>query len=294
MMKHLGAIAGVLSLAVVAGAPAATASNAVDTSISEKADSWGAAADELGPAGSLWEPGFSAGLARKGAIDVSAADVTVRDGVATGGSTFAGGKYGSGGRSFDLVEKWGQTDWAADPQTDIRRLPVGTVTIRLGSPGMRIPVKATVFANCYTEALTGNAPVPTKSMRCTKDDVRKYGGTLRMTAKPASTMTGPGVTTLQIDSTGLTYAQLLRVASSLDQIAGTPSIEGSAQMRGMCAQMVDGKMSESQARAFAEANGFVLRVGSIDGQPQMVTKDFRPDRFTVDLVSGAVTGCSYG
>lgn len=294
MITRSGAIAGALALAAMVAAPAATASGSVDTSVSEKAESWSAAADELGPAGSLWEPAFTAGLSLKGAIDVSADGVTVANGMATGGSTFAGGKYGSGSRSFTLVEKWGPTEWAADPQTDIRRLPVGTVTVRLGEPGMRIPVKATVYANCYTEALSGNAPAPTKSMRCTKADVRKYGGTLRMTAKPASTMTEPGNTTLQIDSLGLTYAQLVRIASSLEQISGSPSIEGSAQMRGMCAQMVDGKMTEAQARSFAEANGFTLRVGSIDGQPQMVTKDFRPDRFTVDLVSGVVTGCSYG
>ncbi len=35
-------------------------------------------------------------------------------------------------------------------------------------------------------------------------------------------------------------------------------------------------------------------VGSIDGEPQAVTMDFREDRFTFDVVSGKVTGCSYG
>lgn len=294
VLSRAGMIGGALALAGLMVAPMASAADAVDTSVSEKARSWSAAADELGPAGSLWEPAFTAGLARKRAIDVAGNGITVANGVATGGSTFAGATYGSGDRSFTIVEKWAQTDWALDPQTDIRRLPVGTVTIRLGSPGTRIPVKATVYANCYTEALSGNAPAPTKSMRCTRADVAKYGGTIRMTAKPSSTMGDPGTTTLQIDSNGLTYAQLLRLASSLEQVAGAPDIEGSAQMRGMCAQMVDGRMSEDQARGFAEANGFVLRVGSIDGEPQILTKDFRPDRFTVDLVSGTVTGCSYG
>jgi hypothetical protein len=65
-------------------------------------------------------------------------------------------------------------------------------------------------------------------------------------------------------------------------------------MVGMCRQMTDGAMTEEQASAFAGANGYTLRVGSIDGQPQAVTMDYRPDRFTVALVSGVVTSCSYG
>jgi hypothetical protein len=69
---------------------------------------------------------------------------------------------------------------------------------------------------------------------------------------------------------------------------------GSAQMVGMCRQMVEGAMTVDQASAFAQSNGYTVRVGSIDGQPQAVTADYRPDRFTVSVVSGAVTGCTYG
>jgi hypothetical protein len=58
--------------------------------------------------------------------------------------------------------------------------------------------------------------------------------------------------------------------------------------------MVTGRMTAAQATAFAESNGYTARVGSIDGQPQAVTADYRPDRFTLDLVGGVVTGCTYG
>jgi len=65
-------------------------------------------------------------------------------------------------------------------------------------------------------------------------------------------------------------------------------------MVGMCRQMVSGGMTFDQAKAFAESNGYLARVGSIDGEPQAVTADYRPDRFTVDIVSDAVTACQYG
>jgi hypothetical protein len=41
-----------------------------------------------------------------------------------------------------------------------------------------------------------------------------------MTAKPPSTMTAPGNTTIHIESNGLTYEQLLKIAGSLQQVMG--------------------------------------------------------------------------
>ncbi len=66
-------------------------------------------------------------------------------------------------------------------------------------------------------------------------------------------------------------------------------------MVAMCRQMVDGSMTFEQAKAFAESNGYLARVGSIDGQPLAVTLDYRPDRFTLSIVANAVTPpCQYG
>lgn len=277
------------------GAAPAVAADPVDTSVRESVDTWQQAADTLGVAGSLWSPSFTAGLRLRGEIDVVGDGITVRRGAVTGGETFAGADYRAGrDRRLTIVQRWAQTQWAADPATDIRRVPVGRVMISLGEPGTQVRVPAMIYANCYTQALSGNAPAPAPSLRCSRADVRRHGGTLTMTARPASTMTGPGRTTLQIDTTGLTYRQLLRVASSLQQVAPTPSVAGSAQMRGMCAQMVEGAMSLDQAGAFAQASGYTVRPGTVDGQPLAVTTDYRPDRFTVTLARGAVTACTYG
>ena len=65
-------------------------------------------------------------------------------------------------------------------------------------------------------------------------------------------------------------------------------------MVAMCGQMVDGPMTSEKASAFAASNGYSMRVGNIDGEPQMVTMDFRWDRFTVSLVKDVVTSCTYG
>jgi len=291
-IRILVAIAVAAVLVPALGATPAVAAEAVDTAVEADVDTWQEAADALGPAGSVWSPSYTAGLKRRGPIDVVAEGITMKDGAVTGGSTFVGSTYGSGRTDkVTIAEKWAQTD--------IRRAPVGRVTVSLGDPGTKVDVPAKIYANCYTKALSGDAPPPPKSLRCTKADVRKYGGTLVMTARPSSTMGAPGRSTLQIDADGLSYKQLVRVASSLQQVPGDYSMDGlelvgSAEMRGICGQMVADRMSFDVAQAFAQQSGYSVRAGSIDGEGQAVTTDFRTDRVTVNLVGGVVTGCTYG
>jgi hypothetical protein len=169
------------------------------------------------------------------------------------------------------------------------------VRIPIGSPGTRIRVTATVLADCFAQPTDSSPKDIPAGFRCTRSDVLRTGGYLVMTARPPSTMTAPGTTSIVIRSTGLSYAQLVAVASSLQQVgASFGDGSGSAQMVGMCRQMVSAAMTFDQASAFAQSNGYTARVGTIDGQPQPVTADFRADRFTVSLVANAVTGCTYG
>jgi len=69
---------------------------------------------------------------------------------------------------------------------------------------------------------------------------------------------------------------------------------GSAEMRGICGQMVDGGMSFDEAVALAEANRYIARIVSIDGEFLMVTADFAPNRYGLSMTNGRVTGCSRG
>lgn len=287
------AASALVGMALAGGAAPATAAGAFD--IDTKVASWDAAAARLGTAGSLWEPQETADLARTRRVAVLADNLAFANGAATAGDTYAGTRYGTGKRGFWIDEKWADTGWAAEPVTSTSTAKVRNVRVRLGSPGTSIAVTARVYANCFEQPTDADpTPIPT-GFRCTRGDVLRSGGTLVMTARPPSQMTAPGTTSIVIRSTGLTFAELVAVARSLEQVAGsTGDGAGSAQMVGMCRQMVEQRMTFEQASAFAESNGYTARVGSIDGQPQAVTADYRPDRFTVATVSGAVTSCTYG
>jgi hypothetical protein len=286
-------VSATLIAATASSAPAWAADDGLD--MDTRVASWDLAAARLGTAGSLWEPQESGGLPRSRRIAVLADNLAFANGAVTAGDTFAGTRYGTAKRNFWIEEKWADTGWAAEPVTSTSTAKVRNVRVRLGSPGTSITVTARVYADCFEQPSDADpTPIPAR-FRCTRGDVLRSGGTLVMTARPPSQMTAPGTTSIVIRSTGLTFAELVSVARSLEQVAGsTGDGAGSAQMVGMCRQMVDQRMTFDQASAFAESNGYTARVGSIDGQPQAVTADYRPDRFTVSTVSGAVTSCTYG
>jgi len=283
-------LAGATAVAVAAPAHA-------DTDADTRVGSWDTAAATLGTAGSLWEPRWTADLARTTRIQVVADNLAFANGAVTAGDTAVSVRYGRGARSVWVAEKWADTGWAADPVFTTSTAKVETVTLRIGDPGMRTSITATVYANCYPQPENADpTPVP-KGYRCSRADVASTGGYLVMTARPASTMTAPGDTSVVLTSRGITFRELLRMARSVQQVAGAPTVAGSAQMVGMCRQMVDSRMDVATANAFAQSLGYILRLGSVDGAPLPVTADYRPDRFTVQVVggpTGTVTGCTYG
>lgn len=65
-------------------------------------------------------------------------------------------------------------------------------------------------------------------------------------------------------------------------------------MAALCDEMDAQGFSPEDATALAEKRGYVARVGSIDGEGQPLTKDFRPDRFTFAVSGGIVTACTFG
>ena len=214
---------------------------------------------------------------------------------AIAGDTYAGTRYGTQRRGFWIDEKWADTGWAAEPVASTSTAKVRSVRVRLGSPGTSTTVTAQVYADCFVQPTAADPKRIPAGFRCSRGDVLRTGGTLVMTARPPSQMTAPGTTSIVIRSTGLTFAELVAVARSLEQVAGSSGAgAGSAQMVGMCRQMVDQRMTAEQADAVAESNGYSTRVGSIDGESLAVTADYRPDRFTLSTVSGAVTSCTYG
>lgn len=79
-----------------------------------------------------------------------------------------------------------------------------------------------------------------------------------------------------------------------DAMEASEGAAGDSAMVALCDEMVAAGMSPEEATALAESEGFSARIGSIDGQLQPTTRDYRPDRFTFEVVDGAVVSCQYG
>ena len=53
-------------------------------------------------------------------------------------------------------------------------------------------------------------------------------------------------------------------------------------------------MPVEAAQALAKARGYVVRIGTLEGEQQALTKDIKANRFTLDITGGVVTGCTVG
>ena len=210
-LSKFGLITGLGACALMVVAPVAQAGN-VNTTVA----TWAKAATALGQAGSLWEPTFAAGLKQNGGIAV------MRDDSLKPIGTSAVANYALGKKTMTILENWANTQSNVDPAPSTRRILVGNPTIKLGGPDTPISIKTQVSADCYQAKLKNDLlPAPPANLRCKPADVAKYGGELRMTAKPSNTMGSPGNTDVVIQvGPGVSYQQLLKIASNLQQVAG--------------------------------------------------------------------------
>ena len=99
--------------------------------------------------------------------------------------------------------------------------------------------------------------------------------------------------TASMPESAIAAASSAAAAAAAADAAGA-GVGGTAAMRTLCDQMVADGLSPEAATALAETNGYVARVGTIDGAPQALTMDLREDRFTFDVAAGVVVGCTYG
>lgn len=116
------------------------------------------------------------------------------------------------------------------------------------------------------------------------------------TGRIAAVVAAAAVTTVVLggcstDEPADTAASAIAAASSVAAEAGAA---GSAEMQALCDQMIADGLSSEDATALAESNGYVARVGTIDGEPQALTMDYREDRFTFEVQGGVVVACTYG
>ena len=197
----IGIVLAVLMVGVVVPTSSFAAKAVVDSYAT-----WQKAARALEPADVLYRPTFRAGLKQNSRIDVLAfkRPTETRQGVKYL-SMLITANYSKRLRSFSIMEKRANVKWAARRVADPGQRLVERRTIRLNDSKTR--VRATIYANCAIAEL-GVAVQP--GTRCTKADVKTYGGLLVMKA--------PAKTSIIVESKGLSYSQLVRVARGLKQV----------------------------------------------------------------------------
>ena len=197
----VGIVLAVLMVGIVVPTSSFAAKAVVDSYAT-----WQKAARALEPADVLYRPTFRAGLKQNSRIDVLAfkRPTETRQGVKYL-SMLITANYSKRLRSFSIMEKRANVKWAARRVADPGQRLVERRTIRLNDSKTR--VRATIYANCAMAEL-GVAVQP--GTRCTKADVKTYGGLLVMKA--------PTKTSIIVESKGLSYSQLVRVARGLKQV----------------------------------------------------------------------------
>lgn len=82
-------------------------------------------------------------------------------------------------------------------------------------------------------------------------------------------------------------------SSSFGEVSGS-AVPVADELAALCEQIVAEALPLDAAVALAEASGYTTRVGTLDGQPQAVTTDFREDRMTFDVEADVVVACTVG
>lgn len=197
---HLKTVASVVACLTTISVVVAPASRAAEDVV-RATTSYTAADRALGGDVLLWEPTYTAGLRRAGEIDV----VAYPSG--TSRATFVGSTYGKRVPSFTLAQKGAQNPWAVRPVEHPSERLIETISIQIGPPGAKRPARARIYANCNR---VGRAP----GNRCERGDVARFGGALVLVARSTSEDSSRA-TNVRIDSSGLSYQRLVRIATGL-------------------------------------------------------------------------------
>ncbi len=167
---------------------------------------WQGAASALESKGMLYEPTFRAGLKQDSRIDVLAFERKIKsESLVKYSSMLITGSYKNRLRSFSLMEKYASAKWAARRVADPGQRIVSKPILEMNASKSK--VRATIYANC---AVIEPDVVAEPKYRCSKVDVKSFGGLLVMTT--------PEGTSIIIESNGLAYQELVAVARGLKQL----------------------------------------------------------------------------
>ena len=207
--SRLGLVAGItafITSAGLVGAPSALSAE----DVVRAATSYAAADRALAGEVLLWVPSYTAGLRRTREIDVVAYPLEKSR------ATFVGSTYGKRIPSFTVAQKGSANSWAARPVEHPSERLVETISIRIGPAGAKRLTRARIYANC-AGGDTAPGSTGSTSRRCERRDVARFGGAVVLLARTTARGT-PTATDVRIDSTGLSYRQLVRVARGLQPV----------------------------------------------------------------------------
>lgn len=206
--RQLMAVALTASLSIVGSFQ--ISAHAADQ-ISDKFANWEVAARALGDAGVLYQPRYRVGLKQDGPIEVLAFGKKGND-ARPFAQTSVSASFGNTTKNFIIDQKWTNTEWAARPTVSPARRPVGKIKVTSDS-GSELTLS--IYANCDLNVEDPNTPVRTK---CLKRDVLRYGGSLELLTPVTAGLSLKGRNNVVIRSRGLTYAQLVKIATGLEQV----------------------------------------------------------------------------
>lgn len=76
--------------------------------------------------------------------------------------------------------------------------------------------------------------------------------------------------------------------------SGEVITEVTAEQETFRTDLISAGLPQDEAAALIEQNGYTWRLGTIDGEPQAVTMDYRLDRLTLTVDDGIVTDAIWG
>jgi hypothetical protein len=115
-------------------------------------------------------------------------------------------------------------------------------------------------------------------------------------ARTASTVTA-SIASVMLGLTAFTLSacseqQDAEPAPSQTEEAVNPDI--TPEQTAFVAELLTEPLPQDEATARIEDAGYVWRLGTIDGEPQAVTMDYRTDRLTLTTDDGLVTDATWG
>lgn len=97
-----------------------------------------------------------------------------------------------------------------------------------------------------------------------------------------------------VDSTTTTVSPEANSTEGADSSQEGSNMDVTQEQRDFLADLIAEPLPQDEATERIEQAGYIWRLGTIDGEPQAVTMDYRLDRLTLTVDNGLVTDGAWG